>query len=245
MVSDQVPAQKHPPLRADTRAKMEIVLSALWALPSNGKTVTASLREIQKLTGLARGTVAAALRRCVDFGKIGKVGNSRRTDWWGAADSFRLLEPPIAQPSWLWCRAGFGVTGVLILMSMSPSESMTTAEIAEAASVAPRTVRKYMAKFHSAAFVVSEDRGRWRRLDDPEYFALYEEFLVGRVKRLGCRQLTEQQVTFKKVIDATQPEWFQRGHSGNNGPSRLRLLGPHGSPSAKPQSEADGHSQSA
>ena len=232
-------------LRPDTCAKMEIVLSAMWVLPSNGQTVTSSLRDIQKLTGLGRGTVAAALKRCVEAGWISAVGNSQRSKWWRAADSYRLLKPPIAKPSFLWSQAGLGVTSLLILMSMSPNDWMTTADIASAANAAPRTARKYLRHLHSAGLVDKRGRGLWLRLDDQEYFHYYEELLVGQVKRNLRLLVLEQQAEWAGTIDSCPLDEPQRGHSDRNRPSRRGLLGQINGPSAKPLSEADGYSQSA
>ena len=245
MDSDQVPAPLRSPFRADTRAKMENVFAALCTLPSNGRTVTASLREIQKLTGQGRGTVAKALQRLCEERRIEATGNARTANWGRAAHSYRILRPHASDPSFLWTKFGLGVTARLIYEAMPKSTWIPVREVSQAAEVSARTAQKYLIRLLSAGLVDCGAGGTWFKFDDDEYLAWYENWLVGSVKKSAQRQLTQQQCEWKAITDSASPRVFQGGQSGDNGPSRLPLLGPHGSPSAEPQSEADGHSQSA
>ena len=200
--------------RADTRAKMELVLAALWKLPSNGKTVTGSLREIQKLTGLGRGTVAAALRRMAEDGWIDPTGNAKRSKDWRAANSFRLQRQSIAPPCFLLSRFGLGVTAFIIWVATDDEQWLSTNELAARANTSPRTARKYLVRLYAAG-LVDRHSGSWIRIGTEDDIDAAEKILVGRNKKIFVRHILNQQVDWKLTTDRIRQWRFQEGHNGD------------------------------
>lgn len=203
-----------PRRRPDTRSKMELTLAALWELPSNGKAVTGSLRDIQKLTGLGRGTVAAALRRMTDDGWVTPTGNARKSTDWRAANSFCLQRQPIAPPCFLMSRLGLGTTSLLLWTVTAEHEWLSTAELAQRSEVSNRTARKYLLRLHSAG-LVDRCEGKWLRIGTEKDIAAAEVILIGSDKRIFRRYIIDQQVEWKQTTDRIRDRRSQGGHSGN------------------------------
>lgn len=195
-----------PRLRSDVRAKMLLVLAAMHALPSNGRTVTASLRELQKQTGFSRGAVARAIRRCVEAGWIEPTGNRRPTLWSRAADSYRLLAPAPALPSWLWSTHGLGATTFLMFDATPTSQAAKTKEIAATAGVSVSTAQRSLRKLLSVGVVDNPKRGWWVRCADPDYLQQVAEFLTHEAKTKRIRWIRQEQADFKAFDDWCQAQ---------------------------------------
>ena len=193
-------------LRSDVRAKMLLVLAAMHALPSNGRTVTASLRELQKQTGFSRGAVARAIRRCVEAGWIEPTGNRRPTLWSRAADSYRLLAPAPALPSWLWSTHGLGATTFLMFDATPTSQAAKTKEIAATAGVSVSTAQRSLRKLLSVGVVDNPKRGWWVRCADPDYLQQVAEFLTHEAKTKRIRWIRQEQADFKAFDDWCQAQ---------------------------------------
>jgi predicted transcriptional regulator len=193
-------------LRSDVRAKMLLVLAAMHALPSNGRTVTASLRELQKQTGFSRGAAARAIHRCVEAGWIEPTGNRRPTLWSRAADSYRLLAPAPALPSWLWSTHGLGATTFLIFDATPTSQAAKTKEIAATAGVSVSTAQRGLRKLLSVGVVDNPKRGWWIRYADSDYLHQVAEFLTHEAKTKRIRLIREEQAEFKAFDDWCQAQ---------------------------------------
>ena len=193
---------------------MELVLAALWVLASNGKTVTGSLRDIQKLTGLGRGTVAAALRRMTEDGWITPTGNAKRSKDWGAANSFRLHRRPIAQPRYLLSRMGLGVTAFIFWAVTDDDEWLSTTELAARANASARTARKYLVRLYAVG-LVDRQGGTWIRIGTEDDIDAAETILLGRDKKIFVRHILAEQVDWKITTDQMRDLRSQRGHSGD------------------------------
>ena len=200
--------------RADTRAKMELVLAALWVLASNGKTVTGSLRDIQKLTGLGRGTVAAALRRMSEDQWITPTDNAKRSKDWGAANSFRLHRHPIALPRYLMSRMGLGVTAFILWAVTDDKEWLSTTELAERVNASPRTARKYLVRLYATG-LVDRQGGSWIRIGTEDDIDAAETVLVGCNKKIFVRYILDQQVDWKLTTDRMRQWRSQGGHNSD------------------------------
>lgn len=211
-------------LRSDVRAKMLLVLAAMHALPSNGRTVTASVRELQKKTGFSRGAAARAIHRCVEVGWIQPTGNRRKSAWWRAADSYRLLTPAPTLPSWLWSAHGLGATAFLLFDATPTHEATSTKEIAATADVSMSTAQRYLKRLLSLGLVDKPTRGCWIRLDDPDYFTEAERFLTHEPMIKRIRWIREEQAEFKAFDDWIQEKGkpLRVGHSQDSQPARLR-----------------------
>ena len=202
-----------PPVRrSDTRAKMELVLASLWELPSNGRTVTGSLRDIQKLTGLGRGTVAAALRRMAEDGWINPTGNAKKSKDWGAANSFQLQRQPIAPPCFLLSRFGLGVTAFILWAATNDEQWLSTKDLAARANTSPRTAREYLVRLYAAG-LVDRKNGTWIRIGTEYDIDAAERILVGRKKRIFVRHVLDQQVDWKLTTDRIRQWRSQGGHN--------------------------------
>ncbi len=193
---------------------MELVLAALWKLPSNGRTVTGSLRDIQKLTGLGRGTVDAALRRMAEDGWINPTGNAKRSGDWGAANSFRLQRQSIAPPSFLLSRFGLGVTAFILWAATDDKQWLSTNELAARTNTSPRTARKYLARLHSAG-LVDRKNATWIRIGTECDIDAAERILVGRKKKIFVRHILDQQIDWKLTADRIRQWRSQRGHNSD------------------------------
>ncbi|MDC3376849.1 hypothetical protein OAV85_02460 [Candidatus Nanopelagicales bacterium] len=200
--------------RADTRAKMELVLAALWVLNSNGETVTGSLRDIQKLTGLGRGTVAAALRRMSEDQWITPTGNAKRSRDWGAANSFRLHRNPIAPPRYLLSRMGLGVTAFIFWAVTDDDEWLSTTDLAARANASARTARKYLVRLYAVG-LVDRQGGKWIRIGTEDDIDAAETILLGRDKKIFVRHILAEQVDWKITTDQMRELRSQRGHNGD------------------------------
>ena len=202
-----------PPVRrSDTRAKMELVLASLWELPSNGRTVTGSLRDIQKLTGLGRGTVAAALKRMAEDGWINPTGNAKKSKDWGAANSFQLQRRPIAPPCFLLSRFGLGVTAFILWAATNDEQWLSTKDLAARANTSPRTARTYLVRLYAAG-LVDRKSGTWIRIGTEYDIDAAERILVGRKKKIFVRHVLHQQVDWKLTTDRIRQWRSQGGHN--------------------------------
>ena len=201
-----------PVRRSDTRAKMELVLAAMWELPSNGKTVTASVREIQKLTGLGRGTVSKALQRCAEDGWIIPTGNAKRSPNWRTANSFRLIRESTAPPSFLLSRNGLGVTSFLIWLHVNEDEWSTTDALAVATQMSTKTAKQYLLRLHSVG-LVDRHRDQWIRIASSDELNSLEDRYMGDHKRIFVRHVTEEQVVWKKTVHQMNLWRYTRGHT--------------------------------
>lgn len=211
-------------LRSDVRAKMLLVLAAMHALPSNGRTVTASVRELQKKTGFSRGAVARTIRRCIEAGWIQPTGNRRKSAWWRAADSYRLLTPAPTLPSWLWSDDGLGATAFLLFDATPTHEATSTKEIAATAGVSMSTAQRYLKRLLSLGLVDKPTRGWWIRLNDPGYFTEAERFLTHEAMIKRTRWIREEQAEFKAFDDWIQEKGkpLRVGHNQGSQPARSR-----------------------
>jgi len=188
-------------MRADTRGKVEQVHAAICDLPSNGKTVTASIREIMKLTGGSRGSVERSRKLCVMDGRIEPTNNARTGIWLRAANSFKILRTTSIKPSYLWSGHGLGPTIGLIYNSMPKEQWLSTIQIADVAEVSTRTSRDSLRKLMSTGLIDCRENGQWRRFDDDDYFKRTEERLTGRSRKTLKRKVLEEQIEWKAIDD--------------------------------------------
>lgn len=213
-----------PRLRSDVRAKMLLVLAAMHVLPSNGRTVTASLRELQKKTGFSRGAVSRAIQRCAEAGWIEPTHNRRPTLWSRAADSYQLLTPAPTLPSWLWSAHGLGATAFLLFDATPIHQATSTKEIAATAEVSMSTAQRYLKRLLSLGLVDKPKQGWWIRLDDSDYFTEAERFLTHQPMIKRIRLIREEQAEFKSFDDWIQGKGKQSrvGHNQGSQPARFR-----------------------
>ena len=193
---------------------MELVLAALWVLNSNGETVTGSLRDIQKLTGLGRGTVAAALRRMSGDGWITPTGNAKRSRDWAVANSFRLHRRPIAQPRYLLSRMGLGVTAFIFWAVTADDEWLSTTELAARVNASARTARKYLVRLYAVG-LVDRQAGTWIRIGTEDDIDAAEKILLDRNKKIFVRYILDQQVDWKLTTDRMRQWRSQGGHNSD------------------------------
>ena len=190
-----------PRLRSDVRAKMLLVLAAMHALPSNGRTVTASVRELQKKTGFSRGAVSRAIQRCVEAGWIQRTGNRRKSPRLRAADSYRLLAPAPTLPSWLWSTHGLGATAFLLFDATPTHQAAKTQEIAASAGVSVSTAQRRLRELLSVGIVDNPKRGWWIRYADSDYLHQVAEFLTHEAKTKRIRLIRQEQAEYKAFDD--------------------------------------------
>jgi len=181
-------------VRADVRARMESVYAAMRRLPSNGSTVTASIRDLVSLTGYGRGSVERARNKLVEAGWIEKVRNPATHP--GNADSYRLIRIDEPEVSALWSRHGIGPTAALVYDAMPTDVWLRTGEIADKADIHKRTVRKHLRILLSAGLVDEWKKpgsGWWMRFDDDQYReGLTAAMTNESMRRLRSRVRTEQ-----------------------------------------------------
>lgn len=180
---------------------MEQVLAAICNLPSNGQTVTASLREIVKCTGLSRGSVARTLTFCVEEGWLEPTNNARHGSWYRAANSYRIRRTTENKPSYLWSGHGLGPTAGLIYHAMPIGQWISTIHTSQLSEVTAKTVRKYLQHLMSACLIELDENGQWCRIDDDDYFKRTEERLTGENRKALNRKVREEQIEWKAMDD--------------------------------------------
>ena len=186
-------------MRADTRGKMQQVHAAICDLPSNGKTVTASVREIMKRTGQTRGCVARTIKLCAEAQWIEPTHNARNGAWWRAANSYRILTETSTKPSFLWSGQGIGPTAGLIYNAMPVGQWHSTIQIAQLAGVSSSTARKHLPHLMSASLLDHDEQGKYCRIDDDEYFTRTEERLTGQTRKAINRKVREEQIKWQET----------------------------------------------
>ena len=186
-------------MRADTRGKMQQVHAAICDLPSNGKTVTASIREIMKLTGQSRGSVARTIKLCVEARWIEPTNNARNGAWWRAANSYRILTQTLIKPSFLWSGYGIGPTSGLIYNAMPIGQWHSATQVAQLAGVSSSTARKHLPHLMSAGLLDSDEQEQYCRIDDDAFFQRAEERLTGKPGRAFKRKVRGEQIEWQAV----------------------------------------------
>jgi len=162
-----------------------------------GSVATASVREITRRTLLPRGSVARALGRLVDDGRIIKLLGPKRS--LNAANRYRLLEPATGS-SPLWSSSGLGVTSGLIFEALSPDYGMTVTDIASLISCSKRTVSDHLLKLLSAGLVDRIEQRKYIKFDDPGYFTWYTEWLCGDVLKAMSRKIDQEQFAWNALV---------------------------------------------
>lgn len=183
--------------RIDTAATDDAVLACLWSMLPRGSVVTASVRDVERRTLIPRGSVSRSLKRLEEEGRIERLHGSRSSR--NAAHRYRLVTGG-RDASPLWSRQGLGTTAGRVYSVLNTTEGATVTEVAASVRCTPKTARQYLLRLLSAGLVDHDAQKRYTRLDDPEYFTWYEQWLCGEALESTARRIAREQFQWNSLM---------------------------------------------
>lgn len=197
--------------RADVLATDQQVLTALIQIAGGSSVVTASARQIAKRTGIARATVARAIRRLV---KAGRLTPAKTASHFNAARRYVITDPhvDVVQGSPLWSRLGLGATAGVVYAALRPEAWTTTTEVQARTGMSRSCILENLKRLHSSGLIngcnPKDDQSPlkriWLRYDDPDYFDNYEQILTAGRLKIMTRRLSEEQADWRSMNRAHQ-----------------------------------------
>ena len=186
--------------RIDTRAKDRAVLATLQARSKAGIALTISVRDITKVTGIPRGTVARSLKRLIDEGLIQRLPRSGHTQH---ADRYLLLttQGEGVPTTFLWSKHGIGPTASLVYEAMPVGHWMTVKEICDRVDAGATTVRVNLKRLQTIGLIDGRNphnderltKLQWCRLLDNGHIDGSTDWLTQAAREDVCEKITKEQ----------------------------------------------------
>lgn len=185
-----------------------MVLAAVRQLAGNGSVATASVRDVQRLTGLSRGAVSRALGRLRESGVLVL---QRRAKHPHAADRYRIVQEPARQTDPLWSSMGLGEVAGMVFHGLGNGELWTVRQLADALDISASTIRGALLRLHSAGLVNGTRPGNdrnprkthWQLLDDAEHLRWVSNWLTADRQALRQRRIQQERFEYAQVWSLT------------------------------------------